>query len=166
MLYFEYPPEHTNSKALGMRESEAIRLNIKTISDLKEHPELRFGFSNEFIDRHDGWTGLRKSYQLPQKNVTGLEHQLAYRALSAGSIDVTDLYGTDADILYYHLRVLEDDRKFFPSYTAVLLFRTDLNRKAPGVLPEILRIEGAVSRSDMVALNAKAGGRNSGAGSC
>jgi osmoprotectant transport system permease protein len=144
-----------DSYALGMKESTAEHWNIKTISDLKKHPKIRLGFSNEFMDRRDGWSGLRSFYQLPQKNVTGLEHQLAYRALNTGAIDVTDLYSTDADIVYYHLRVLEDDRHFFPPYTAVMLYRADLARRAPDVLRAVLRLQGAVSRSEMVSMNAQ-----------
>lgn len=144
-----------DSYALGMKESKSKRLNIKTISDLKKHPELRLGFSNEFMDRLDGWTGLRSFYQFPNMEVTGLEHQLAYQALSAGSIDVTDLYSTDAEIPYYHLRVLEDDRHFFPVYTAVILYRADLAGKAPKALDAVLRLQGAVTGSEMTSMNAR-----------
>ena len=49
----------------GMKESVARQLDIRSISDLRRHPALRFGFSNEFIDRHDGWASLRLFYQLP-----------------------------------------------------------------------------------------------------
>jgi osmoprotectant transport system permease protein len=93
------------------------------------HPELKFGFSNEFMDRRDGWPALRDAYHLRQQSVRGLDHDLAYRALSGGSIDVMDLYSTDAEIEYYHLRVLEDDRKHFPQYQAVFLYRADLENK-------------------------------------
>jgi osmoprotectant transport system permease protein len=141
-----------NSYAIGMKQTAA---DIKTISDLRKHPELRFGFSNEFIDRKDGWTKLREFYQLPQTNVAGLDHQLAYRALESDSIDATDFYSTDAEIQYYRLRVLQDDRRFFPPYTAVVLYRADIKAKAPGVLKAVLRLQGAISSSEMIALNAQ-----------
>ena len=145
-----------NSYALGMREEEAERLQIKTISDLRKHPELRFGFSNEFMDRRDGWPGLRDDYHLPQTKVLGMEHDLAYRGLSAGSIDVIDLYATDAEIKYYDLRLLEDDLHFFPSYQAVILYRSELESEAPEVVAAISRLEGRISESDMIAMNAEA----------
>jgi osmoprotectant transport system permease protein len=142
-----------DSYALGMKESLARQLDIHSISDLRGHPALRFGFSNEFMDRHDGWASLRLSYQLPQKNVTGLEHQLGYQALDSDAIAVTDLYSTDADILYYHVRVLEDDKRFFPEYKAVFLFRQELLTRAPEALRSLLRLQGAISRSDMITMN-------------
>src|SRR5262245_55124680 len=105
-----------NSYALGMSQSEADRLKVRRISDLRTHPELRLGFSEEFLHRDDGWQRLRMRYGLPQTDVRQLDHDVAYRALAAGDIDVTDLYTTDAEIPYYHLEVLADDLEQFPSY--------------------------------------------------
>lgn len=78
--------------------------------------------------------GLRKTYNLPQKNVRGLDHDLAYRGLEGGSIQVIDLYSTDAEIHYYKLCVLKDDLNYFPKYNAVLLYRADLKKRAQDVL--------------------------------
>jgi osmoprotectant transport system permease protein len=132
------PLGFNNSYVLGMTGVQADNLQIKTITDLLIHPDLRFGFSNEFLARADGWPGLRDSYNLPQRNVTGLDHDLAYRGLIQGSLDVTDLYSTDAEITYYGLRVLQDDRRYFPEYLAVLLYRQSLAIERPEV-PELLR---------------------------
>ena len=76
----------------------AARLGLERISDLSSHPELRLGFSNEFMDRSDGWPGLRDLYGLNADAARGLQHDLAYRALVSGDIDVIDLYSTDAEI--------------------------------------------------------------------
>src|SRR5262249_23581796 len=116
----------SNPYALGMKKSAAAKLGITKVSDLAKHPSLRFGFTNEFMNRGDGWPMLRTRYGLPQTNVRGLEHVLAYRGLENGELDVTDLYATDADIRRYDLKVLEDDRHVFPPYAAVLLYRADL----------------------------------------
>lgn len=142
--------------ALGMKEEVAARLGIRTLSDLGSHPELAIGFSNEFIDRADGWAGLRKAYGLAHANVRGLDHDLAYRGLDSGTIAVTDLYSTDAEIAYYHLRVLEDDRAFFPAYRAVLLMRSDLAARAPRVVEALRALEGTISEKDMIGMNARA----------
>jgi osmoprotectant transport system permease protein len=145
-----------DSYALGIPEALAARLNIKSISDLSAHPELRLGFSNEFLERKDGWPAVRAAYNLPQTNVTGLDHDLAYRAISSGATDVIDLYSTDAEIKFYHLRVLEDDRHFFPEYEAVYLYRLDLAHRAPAFLKAIHRLEGAIDAAQMIAMNADA----------
>ena len=98
-----------NSYAIGVKQSLARQLDLHRISDLKNHPELVFGFGNEFMDRADGWPGLQRRYGLPQTNVRGLDHDLAYRGLAAGSLDAIDLYSTDAEIAYYDLLALDDD---------------------------------------------------------
>lgn len=145
-----------NTYALGMLQSTASRLGVRTISDLRQHPGLRFGFSNEFIDRKDGWPALRQRYRLPQANVSGLDHDLAYRAVASGSVEVTDLYSTDAEIQFYGLRVLEDDQHLFPEYKAIFLYRLDLQQRAPEFLDAVRRLEGVIDEPLMIAMNAKA----------
>jgi osmoprotectant transport system permease protein len=145
-----------NTYALGMRRDRAAALGVTRISDLARHPGLAFGFTNEFMDRGDGWPALRARYRLPQRDVRGLAHDLAYRALAAGQIDVTDLYSTDADIRRYDLAVLEDDRGVFPEYAAVLLWRADLDARAPGATAALRRLEGRIPAPRMIELNARA----------
>jgi osmoprotectant transport system permease protein len=142
--------------AIGVSEALARRLGLRTISDLRAHPELRFGFSHEFMDRADGWPGLRDRYRLPQRDVRGLDHDLAYRGLASGAIDATDLYSTDAEIPYYRLRVLQDDLHYFPEYQAVWLYRADLAQRAPQALAALSRLEGRISEADMAAMNTRA----------
>ncbi len=105
-----------NTYALAMREDRAQALAIRTLSDLARHPGLKLGLSQEFIGRTDGWPGLKAAYKMPYATPSGLDHGLAYEAIAAGRIDVMDIYSTDAKIERYALRVLEDDRRYFPSY--------------------------------------------------
>jgi osmoprotectant transport system permease protein len=146
----------SDNYAIGMKKNTCKELGITKISDLRKHPDLRFGFSNEFMDRGDGWPGLRKHYGLPQKNVYGMDHDLSYRGLEAGSIDATDLYTTDAEIQYYDLCVLEDDLHYFPVYNAVILYRKDLAQRAPKVVAEFSKLEGQITESAMIEMNARA----------
>jgi osmoprotectant transport system permease protein len=148
------PLGFNDTYALGVPETLARQLSLRSISDLREHPLLRFGFSNEFLNRKDGWPLVKAAYTLPQANVTGLDHDLAYRAVSSGSIDVIDLYSTDAEIQYYHLRVLNDDRHVFPAYDAVYLYRLELRDRAPAAIKAITRLEGAIDASHMIDMNA------------
>ncbi|QDV05147.1 Choline transport system permease protein OpuBB [Planctomycetes bacterium Poly30] len=150
------PLGFNNGYGIGMLEERARELRIETLSDLASHPDLALGFSSEFMDRADGWPALRQAYGLPQPNVAGMDHDLAYRQLTSGEIDGVDVYTTDADIEYYGLRVLEDDRAHFPRYDAVLLYRLDLATRAPELLASILRLEGTLDERSMRAMNAKA----------
>src|SRR5262249_31492202 len=99
---------------------------------------------------------LRDRYRLPQKNVRGLEHALAYRGLESGAIDATDLYSTDAEIRYYDLRVLQDDLHHFPHYFAVLLYRDTWAKQAEAVETSILQLWGRGPRAAIVEMNSRA----------
>src|SRR5882724_12142973 len=147
------PLGFNNTYALVMRRSEAERLGLRTISDLRNHPELKMGLTHEFLDRQDGWQPLRSRYALPQQNVIGIDHALGYAALKNGSIDVKDAYSTDAKIAEYDLVTLEDDRQFFPRYEAVFLFRFSLSEPAVAALR---KLEGTIDQQQMTRLNAEA----------
>ncbi|MFC5436881.1 glycine betaine ABC transporter substrate-binding protein [Rhodanobacter umsongensis] len=144
-----------NTYALGVRADRAAQLHIRRISDLLALPGLRFGFSNEFMDRADGWPGLRQRYGLPQTQVRGLDHTLSYRAVASGAVDAIDLYGTDAEIPYYHLRTLEDDRHYFPRYEAVYLYRLQLERSAPALVMALRQLAGRIDEDAMRRMNAR-----------
>jgi osmoprotectant transport system permease protein len=155
-LKMSRPLGFSNNYALGMKEEKANALNIRTLSDLAKHPTLRLGLSNAFLDRADGWKGLKTRYQLPFATPDGMEHTLAYRALESGSIDVLDLYTTDAEILRYNIRVLVDDRKFFPDYATLILYRADLESRAPQVVDAFRSLEGKIDAPTMQRLNSRA----------
>ncbi|WP_242395631.1 ABC transporter permease/substrate-binding protein [Anaeromyxobacter oryzisoli] len=138
--------------ALAMRRTDAERLGIRRISELVRHRGLRFGFTNEFMDRKDGWPALRARYRLPQRRVRGMAHDLAYAALAAGELDVIDVYSTDAELRRHHLTLLEDDRRAFPPYRAVYVYRLDLD---PTALAALRRLEGRIGAPAMIDLNAR-----------
>ena len=140
---------------LGMKETRAQELGIRTISDLKRFPDLRFGFSNEFMERADGWPLLRTNYNLPQTFVRGMDHDLSYVGIEAGTIDVMDLYSLDAEINIYNMRPLEDDQAHFPEYQAVYLYRIDLNTRAPQVPVLLDSLGGTLTETMMRAFNTR-----------
>ena len=150
------PLGFNNTYALAMREERAQALGIRSVSDLVKHPDIVFGLSQEFIGRADGWPGLKKAYGLPHATPRGLDHGLAYEAIAASQVDVIDAYTTDAKIGRYNLRVLADDRKFFPVYDAVLLYRADLPQRLPRTWAALSSLRGAFDERRMIALNAEA----------
>jgi len=145
-----------NTYALAMRESHAKQLGVRAISDLARHPALRLGLGPEFIARADGWPGVKAAYGLPHATPSGLDHGLAYEAIGAGRIDVMDVYSTDAKLARFGLRVLADDRAFFPKYDAVLLHRRDLPDRFPAAWRALRALEGRIGAVQMIRLNAAA----------
>ncbi len=143
----------SNSYALALTRKRAEALGIRKISDLRRLPELRLALTHEFLDRGDGWRALARHYDLPQRNVVGVDHDVAYRQLLAGEIDVTDVYSTDAMVHRNDLVLLEDDLKFFPRYDAVWLYRLDTAEHQPKLLAGIHRLERSISEQKMRELN-------------
>lgn len=140
-----------NTYAIAVRSEMARRLDLQTISELRQHPDLRYGFSYEFIERSDGWHALAQAYGL-QAQPIGMEHTLAYQALEEEEIDVMDVYTTDAEIQKYDLAILRDDQSFFPKYLAAPLVRKEMDPQIKSVLGEL---EGRIDEDQMQRLNAR-----------
>lgn len=144
-----------NTYALAMKQSVAQKLQISKISDLRNHANLRVAFSHEFLNRSDGYPGLQKTYLLNFINVRGIQHTLAYEALSSDQIDLTDIYSTDAKVQSLNLKVLEDDLSFFTEYLPVALVKEGFKEKFPEAWTAIQSLEGSIDVSTMVNMNSK-----------
>jgi osmoprotectant transport system permease protein len=149
------PLGFVNGYALAMRSADADRLGISRISDLKSHPELVPGLSHEFLGRQDGWPGLAARYGLPQKPV-GIDHGIAYEAVSSGKVAMIDIYSTDAKIAELKLKVLDDDLAFFPRYDAVLLYRLDVPQRFAQAWRAVSALEGRIDVATMIRMNGDA----------
>jgi osmoprotectant transport system permease protein len=59
-IHLSMPLGFNNTYALGMRETLAAKLSIKTISDLQKQSGLALGLSDEFVERKDqhGFDGV------------------------------------------------------------------------------------------------------------
>ena len=150
------PLGFNNTYALGVREELATRLVLNSIADLAAHPELRLGLSQEFIARKDGWPGLAKAYGLASFSPIGLDHGLAYEALAGNRVDVIDTYSTDAKIARYRIRLLADDRGYFPRYDTLLLHRADTPVRYPQQWQALAALQGMIDERSMIRMNAAA----------
>lgn len=122
----------SNSYAVAMLESTAEELGATRISDLAAHGgRLRAGWSHEFLNREDGFLGLAATYGLEIADNRGMEHGLAYEAIRSGRVDLTDAYTTDGKLLRFPVRLLEDDRRFFPPYDCAPVVRLDALERHP-----------------------------------
>jgi osmoprotectant transport system permease protein len=141
-----------NTYVLMMPRAQAEQLGVTTISELAVLP-LRYGMSYEFLERQDGMPALRQAYALKVASLVGMQHDLAYAALAAGAIDVSDGYSTDAKIITRDLRVLRDDRGFFPPYEAAPLVRRALLARVPQAAAALAVLAGRIDDEAMRRLN-------------
>ena len=121
----------SNTSALAVSSSTAERLGIRSISDIRNHPDLSAAFGAGYLDRPDGWPGLQQAYGVSLADIRVIEHTLKYEAVSQGEVDLIDVYTTDAKLLRFDLRILDDDLDYFPDYQAVMFIREDFVERFP-----------------------------------
>lgn len=146
-----------NTSALAVTETLAETLGLRTISDLRQHPELTAAFGAGYLDRPDGWPGIKQHYDLQLADTLIMDHALKYNAISNGEIDLIDIYSTDGKLQKFDIHVLQDDKGFFPDYSAILFVRQDFIDRFPRSwqrLNELL--VGAIDDDHMSRLNALA----------
>jgi osmoprotectant transport system permease protein len=155
-LIVSEPLGFDNAYALAVARRTAVRLGLRTLSDLRGHRELTAVFDPGFLDRDDGWPGLRRHYGLQFADVRVMEHALAYQALASGHAGVITVFTTDGQLAREAVTVLADDRKFFPDYAAVLLARRALAEGLPRTWGALeLRLAGRLDNIMMARLNAE-----------
>ena len=143
-----------NTYAIAMRRSSADSLGVRTLSDLARVARtLRAGLTPDFIGRADGLPGLGGAYGIRFRDVRALLPAVKYRALDAGEVDVVDGYSTDGLIERYGLRVLLDDKRFFPPYEAAALIGEQLVRDNPAAVAALAELSGRIDVTRMRTLN-------------
>lgn len=113
----------------------------------------KFGFTSEFMERPDGYAAWRACYALPALDSRELDPGLLYDALKLGEVDVACGFSTDGRIAAFNLRMLRDDRHFFPVYDAALLARAETLNRFPALRPLLARLRGALDEGRMRQLN-------------
>jgi len=151
------PLGFNNTYVLAMKKEMASKYNINTISDLtKISNNINLGCTMEFANRDDGYPGLQKLYGLNFKTVKGLDGGLRYSSLENDETQVTDAFSTDGLLKKFDLKLLKDDKNFFPPYYAVPLVREDVLEKYPEIKPLLLSLEGKITDDDMREMNYRA----------
>ena len=150
------PLGFNNTFAMLVRHTDAEALGLSTIDDLRRvQAQWRPGFGYEFAERADGYAGLLRAYDLhfatPPR---AMELNLVYRALAVGQVDLIAGDATSGLIKALDLRVLRDNRGYFPPYDAVPIVRSAVLLAHPELRDAFNQLAGQISEDDMRALNA------------
>ncbi|MDW7667432.1 MAG: glycine betaine ABC transporter substrate-binding protein [Bacillota bacterium] len=158
-LYWLNEMGFNNTYTLSVLPEVAEKYNLETISDLAEvSDELVLGAVMEFIEREDGLPGVKEHYGgFGFEDVTALDPGLRYNAVEEEKVDVIDAFSTDGKILVYDLKVLEDDKHFFPPYFAAPVVTERIYQEYPEVVEALNLLEGIATDEDMQELNYKVG---------
>lgn len=150
------PLGFNNTYTLAVKQETADKYNLNSFSDLaKASGELRLGSTMEFLNREDGYLGLQKTYNMNFKDTKGIDGGLRYTSIQSNESDVIDAFSTDGLLEGFKLKVLEDDKHFFPPYDAVPVVREDTLEKYPELKPLINKLAGVLTEEKMRSLNYK-----------
>ena len=147
------PMKYNNTYALVVKQSFANKYHLKTISDLRRvESRLHAGFDLEFIDRPDGYKGIKQKYNLAFK-YKSMDPDLRYEAINKGAVNIVDGYSTDSQIRQYHLVALKDDRNLFPVYQGAPLMKHKFAQDNPRVVSALNKLSGKISERQMQQMN-------------
>jgi osmoprotectant transport system permease protein len=154
-LEWTEPLGFNNTFAIVIRKDEALRLNLKSISDAAPFTsQWVAGFGYEFLEREDGYPGLAKAYNLrfpapPRVMDLGL----TYKAEAERQVDFIAGNSTDGLIDKLGLIVLEDDKHYFPPYDAAPIIRDAVVKRHPEVRDALRQLSGKISAEEMRRMN-------------
>ncbi|MCM3570296.1 osmoprotectant ABC transporter substrate-binding protein [Neobacillus mesonae] len=150
-----------NSYAFTVTKELADKENLKTVSDLERFaPNLKLGVDNAWLKRKgDGYEGFVKEYGFEFGKTFPMQIGLVYQAAANGKMDVVLAYTTDGRIKAFNLKVLEDDKHFFPPYDTSLVARNDVIKAHPKLKGVLQKLSGKISTEKMQELNYEADGK-------
>jgi glycine betaine/choline ABC-type transport system substrate-binding protein len=150
----------SNDYAIVMTAERAQELGVSNIGDLvNSGAPINFAVDEDFSTRAaDGLRPMTRRYGITTGEVSvfpgGSEGKdKIVLALLDGSADVAELFVTDGQIAEYNLVLLEDNQKFFPVYEPAPLVRSDALAKLPALSGVLDKLSGAISATDMQAMN-------------
>lgn len=146
-----------NTYTLAVTDAVYQQYGIESFSDLAEiSGNLVFGAEHEFFDRQDGYDGLVDLYGINFKGEPKkMNVSLKYQAIGNGDMDVTDAFATDGPIMKYNLKVLKDDKGFFPPYFAAPIIRNETLEAHPELEEVLNLLAGRIDDEKMTELNYK-----------
>lgn len=154
------PAPMNNTYAFAIRESEAQRLGVTKLSDLRRlaKDDLTFCVESEFANRNDGLVPMLAAYGLKKRDlgrVTLLDTGVIYTATADGQCNFGEVFTTDGRILALSLRVLEDDKHFFPLYNLTEVIANDLLDSHPELAEIFAELNPRLTNETMLRLNAE-----------
>ena len=143
-----------NTYALAVKESTAQTYNLETYDDLAlASKDLVFGAEYDFFERDDGYEALKDAYGFEFKDTKEMDIGLKYEAIGSDEVDVINAFSTDGLIKQYNLKVLEDNKNFFPAYEAGTLIRKETLDKYPELEEVLEKLTGQISDDEMIQMN-------------
>ena len=148
------PYRFNNTYSIGVMPDYAAAHNLETISDLKRvQGHIRGATTFEFQNRPDGISGMLAYYGLNIDDIVGIDGSPRYTALASGDVQFIDTFATDGLIRKFDVKLLADDRDYFPPYYAVPMLRGETAQTHPEVVRALAELEPYLTDEVMQELN-------------
>ncbi|MCD1127414.1 glycine betaine ABC transporter substrate-binding protein [Jinshanibacter sp. LJY008] len=161
------PAKMNNTYAFAMQRTRAEKENISTLSQLVERitqiqktdakHNWMIAFDTEFVNRSDGLKPMQNAYQLnlERPQIRQMDPGLVYNAIRDGFVDAGLIYTTDGRVNGFDLKVLEDDKGYFPSYAVTPTVRAEVLNANPALAEALNTLSRLLDNDTISALNAK-----------
>ncbi|TAL12738.1 MAG: ABC transporter substrate-binding protein [Nitrospirae bacterium] len=156
------PLGFNNTFAMVIRGEDARRHGIGSLSEAaRRDGGWTLGVGYEFQQRPDGLPGLLKTYKLPVKgSPKTMDLGLLYKALEQKQVDMVAANATDGLLSVMDVKILTDDKRYFPPYQAALTVRAEALAAHPGLKDALDLLSGKFSDEIMRALNHQVDGKH------
>lgn len=159
------PAPMNNTYAFAMQRKRAEAEHIETMSQLvakveeihKNDPDNNWllGLDLEFSGRSDGMKPLQKAYdlELDRPQIRQMDPGLVYNAIRDGFVDAGLIYTTDGRVKGFDLKVLKDDKGFFPSYSVTPVVTQETLDSHPGLADALNTLSPLITDDIITELN-------------
>jgi glycine betaine/choline ABC-type transport system substrate-binding protein len=156
------PLGFANTFAMTVRGETGRADGLKTISDAaRSQRSWRLGAGYEFLQRPDGLPGLLHAYGLRvQDSPVTMDLGLLYQALDHDQVDMIAANSTDGLLSVLDVRVLIDDKNYFPPYECAAVVRESTLAAHPELRPALEELSGRISEPAMRRLNYEVDGKH------
>ena len=159
------PAPMNNTYGFAITKKVYDKYKITKLSQLNKVPvkDRTFCVESELINRPDGLKGMLAKYGVPlgssngvpRGNLKTFQTGAIYDATAKGSCNFGEVFTTDGRILALHLRVLDDDRNFFPKYNVSLVLTDATAKKYPQIADLIAPVAEKLTNKVLLRLNAE-----------
>ncbi|MCI2418592.1 glycine betaine ABC transporter substrate-binding protein [Saccharopolyspora sp. K220] len=151
-----------NTYAFAVNQDAARRLGVEKLSDIPriiaERPdEATFCIDTEFANRNDGMPGVEKEYGFTadKSKTKTLTEGSIYQATANGTCTFGEVFTTDGRIQALNLKVLADDKLFFPRYNIGITTRDELLKRYPQLTAVFEPVSAKLTNEELIKLNAQ-----------
>ncbi|MEC1667233.1 choline ABC transporter substrate-binding lipoprotein OpuBC [Bacillus mojavensis] len=144
-----------NTYAFTVSKKLADQYHLENVSDVKKWaPQLKLGVDNYWMKlKGNGYQDFTKTYGMTFGGTYPMQIGLVYDAVKSGKMDIVLAYSTDGRIKSYDLKMLKDDKQFFPPYDCSPVVPEQVLKEHPELESIIQKMIGKIDTATMQELN-------------